>query len=446
MNRLIEDRIGERARVYSEERAILVGLDLGKDASWQEQESMEELIELAQTAGVQILHTIIQKRNKPDPATFIGEGKAEQLRDLASQVSAHVLIFNDALTPAQARNLEELIQKKIIDRPQLIMDIFALRARSKEAKLQVELAQLEYLLPRLRGWAEKLGQTGAGIGTRGPGETRMSQERHTIRQRVHAIKEKLGKAEQEREVRRKQRDKQNVAQIALVGYTNTGKSTLLHKLTGAETFVEDKLFATLETLTRRTQLPDGHEVVFTDTVGFIKKLPHQLVPAFKSTLESARDADLILNVLDVSSHGLFDQWRTINEVLNEIFNGQPRPPMLNVFNKTDKLASVEDQQRLGQARQEIGHTVEISALEEKNLDGLLLAIAHTLGDRVERVTVEIPYKSAGLIDQIHHWGKVFREDYDSEKITIDAELEKRYVAELEKKSQRNGIKLVHNHQ
>jgi GTP-binding protein HflX len=443
MNRLIEDRIGERARVYSDERAILVGLDLGKAANWQEQESMEELIELAQTAGVNVLHTVIQKRSRPDPATFIGEGKGEQLRALAYQVSAHVVIINDALTPAQARNLEELIQKKIIDRPQLIMDIFALRAKSKEAKLQVELAQLEYLLPRLRGWAEKLGQAGAGIGTRGPGETRMAQERHAIRQRIHAIKERLAKAEQERVVRNKQRDKKNVAQVVLVGYTNTGKSTLLEKLTGAEAFIEDKLFATLETLTRKTQLPDRREVVFTDTVGFIKKLPHQLVPAFESTLESVRDADLILNVLDASSYGLLDQWRTINEVMNEIFDEKPRPPMLNVLNKIDRLSSPEDQQRLSQARQEMGSIVEISALEQKNLDGLLWAIAQALGDRIERVTVEIPYTSAGLIDQIHHWGNVVRENYDSEKITIEAELEKRYVAELEKKAQKNGIKLVH---
>jgi GTP-binding protein HflX len=295
----------------------------------------------------------------------------------------------------------------------------------------------------LRGWAEKLGQAGAGIGTRGPGETRMSQERHAIRQRIHTIKARLAKAEQERAVRSKQREKQNTAQIALIGYTNTGKSTLLHKLTGTETFIENKLFATLETLTRRTQLPDGHEVVFTDTVGFIKKLPHQLVPAFESTLESARDADLILNILDVSSAGLLDQWRTTNEVLKDVFKEKPRPPMLSVLNKIDTLSSVEDFQRLGQARQEIGHTIEVSAREEQNLTELLWEIAHALGDRLERVSVEIPYASAGLIDQIHHWGKVFREDYDTEKITIDAELEKRYVAELEKKAQRNGVRLVH---
>jgi GTP-binding protein HflX len=378
MNQLIEDRLGERARVCAGERAILVGLDVGHRAEWQERESIEELIELARTAGLDVLRTVLQKRERPDPAFFIGKGKAEELRELAAKADAHVIVFNDALTPAQARNLEERIQRKIIDRAQLIMNIFAQRARSKEAKLQVELAQLEYLLPRLRGWAETLGQPGAGIGTRGPGETRLAQERHAIRQRTHTIKEQLAKAEQERAVRRKRREKRKIPQIALVGYTNTGKSTLLRVLTGAETFIEDKLFATLDPLTRQMYLPDGRLVVITDTVGFIKKLPHQLIPAFASTLETAQTADLLLNVLDVSNPNLFDHWRTITEVLNTIFKNGDRPPMLNVLNKADRLQTPEDHQRLEEARQTIPHGVVISAREGIGIEDLKKRMAENL--------------------------------------------------------------------
>ncbi len=378
MNQLIEDRLGERARVYAGERAILVGLDVGHGADWQERESIAELMELARTAGLEILRTVLQKRDRPDPAFFIGKGKADELRALAAKADAQVIVFNDALTPAQARNLEERIQRKIIDRAQLIMNIFAQRARSKEAKLQVELAQLEYLLPRLRGWAETLGQPGAGIGTRGPGETRLAQERHAIRQRTHALREQLAKAEQERAVRRKLREKRQIPEIALVGYTNTGKSTLLRVLTGAETFIEDKLFATLDPLTRQMYLPDGRLVVITDTVGVIKKLPHQLIPAFASTLEAAQTADLLLNVLDVSNPNLFDHWRTITEVLNTIFKNGDRPPMLNVLNKVDRVQTPEDHQRLAEARQTIPQSVVISARDGVGIEELQERIAEHL--------------------------------------------------------------------
>lgn len=387
MNQLIEDRLGERARVREGERALLVGLDLGQKATWQERESMEELIELAQTAKLTVLRTIIQKRDHPDPAYFIGKGKAEELKTLAGAAQADVVILNDALTPAQARNLEELIQKKIIDRAQLILNIFAQRARSKEAKLQVELAQLEYLLPRLRGWAEALGQPGAGIATRGPGETRLVQEREAIKRRIHSLKERLLKAEQERAVRRKLRQKNEIPQIALLGYTNTGKSTLLQALTGAETFVEDKLFATLDPLTRQLRLPNGQLVVMTDTVGLIKKLPHQLVPAFASTLEAIREADLLLNVLDVSSPHLLDHWRTVQQVLREVFGDAPRPPMLNLLNKIDKINSVQDleaQQRLAEAHHLIPDVVEISARERIGLERLREQIAQVFEGTVNR--------------------------------------------------------------
>jgi GTP-binding protein HflX len=260
----------------------------------------------------------------------------------------------------------------------LIMNIFAQRARSKEAKLQVELAQLEYLLPRLRGWAEALGQPGAGIGTRGPGETRLAQERHAIRRRMHTIKEQLAKVAQERAVRRKLRVRRHIPEIALIGYTNTGKSTLLRALTGAETFIEDKLFATLDPLTRKLLLPNGKLVVVTDTVGFIKKLPHELIPAFAATLEAARDADLLLNVLDISSPHVFDHWRTIVEVLNDIFKNGHRPPLINALNKADKLQTPEDYQRLEVARSTIPQAVVVSAQEGTGLQELLQRIMQVL--------------------------------------------------------------------
>jgi len=438
---LIEDRLGERARIYGNEKALLVGLDLGEGASWQEGESIEELIELSRTAGVQVLHTLIQKRPSPDPSHFIGKGKVEQLRAMAHASGADTVIFNDALTPAQARNLEEKLDKKIIDRAQLILSIFSQRAHSKEAKLQVELAQLEYLLPRLRGWGEALEQLGGGIGTRGPGEMRIEQERRQIKNRIHKIKERLAEVERERQTRRKLRERREIPQIAIIGYTNTGKSTLLNKLCNADAFVEDKLFATLDPLTRRSTLPDGKEVVFIDTVGFIKKLPHQLIPAFESTLEAAREADLLLNVLDVSNPNLFDHWRTINEVLNEIFKDREHPPLLNVLNKIDRLSAEEDHARLEKAKAELNHTVEVSALAGTNLDKLMQRIGQELEGRKERILIEIPYTQAGLVDLIHRWGRVYQERYEPDKIYIEASLERRRLAGLQQKIQRDGVTL-----
>lgn len=439
MSRLIEDRIGERSRVYGREKAILVGVVQGRDL--EERETIEELIALSYTANVEVLHVILQRRTKPDPSYFIGEGKAEQLRELCQQTGANAIIFNDSLTPAQGRNLEELIGVKIIDRSQLILDIFAQRAQSKEAKLQVELAQLEYLLPRLRGWGEALGQLGAGIGTRGPGETKLEMERQAINRRIHRIKERLAQAAQERKLRRKQRLRRSVPEIVILGYTNTGKSTLLQALCGTETLIEDKLFATLDPKARRACLPHGQQVVFIDTVGFIRQLPHQLVPAFHSTLDSVREADVLLNILDASSKSLFQQHETIQHVLGELFGEEPRPPMLNVLNKIDRLVAAEDLSRLERARREIQPLVEISAQQKLNLDQLLGQIAQMLDSQKERVHVEIPYSQAGLVEKLHEWGKVHQERYESDKIVVEAILERTFVAALEKLSRQSGVLL-----
>ncbi len=436
---LLEDRLGRRARVYGRERAILVGVIQGRGLA--EREVIEELISLSRTAGVEVLHVILQRRDRPDPSYFIGEGKAEQLRELARAAQADAIIFNDSLSPAQGRNLEELIGVKIIDRVQLILDIFAQRAQSKEAKLQVELAQLEYLLPRLRGWGEALGQLGAGIGTRGPGETKLEMERQAIRRRIHRIKERLKEAAEERKLRRKQRVRRAIAEIAILGYTNTGKSTLLKALCGTETLIEDKLFATLDPKARRTRLPDSREVVFIDTVGFIRRLPHQLVPAFHSTLESVREADLLLNVLDASSRSLFAQHQTIQRVLAEIFGDERRPPLLHVLNKIDQLSTPEDFSRLEQARREIQPMVEISAQRGTNLDVLCARVAELLHSHREQVHLEIPYSQAGLVEKLHEWGQIYQERYEPDRIVIEASLERTYVAALEKASQKNGVSL-----
>lgn len=437
----MEDRVGIRGRVYGEEKAILVGVITGQDER-EERERMQELIALSKTANIEVLHVIVQRRPRPDASYFIGKGKAEQIRDLAEEAGADAIIFNESLSPAQGRNLEELAGIKIIDRSQLILDIFAQRARSKEAKLQVELAQLEYLQPRLRGWGEALGQLGAGIGTRGPGETKLELERQAIKRRIHKIKKRLEQTAVERDLRRRQRARRAVPEIALIGYTNTGKSTLLQALSGADTLVENKLFATLDPRARKVKLPQGREVVFIDTVGFIRKLPHQLVPAFQSTLETARDADLLLNILDASNPALFEQHHTIQEITMEIFGDDPRPPMLNVINKVDQLSTNEEFERLEKARFELQPLVEISAKERLYLDGMMEKISHMLNVHCERVWVEIPYSEKSLVGKLHSWGEIYEERYEQDKIVIEALLDEGIIASLEKAAGRNGIHLI----
>lgn len=334
---LIEDRLGIRARVYGRERAILVGIADGPS----EQEAFRELESLAVTAGISTLATVVQNRRRSDPATFVGRGKVDEIKAAAAELDADAILFNDELSPAQARNLEEAIGRKVVDRTQLILDIFAQRAATKEAKLQVELAQLRYLLPRLRGWGMALTRVGGGaaggVGTRGPGETRLELDRNKISRRIHTLEKRLVKATAERGVRRKRRMKSDLPRIALVGYTNTGKSTLLNRLCGADAFVEDKLFATLDSVVRRGVVAPGRLALFADTVGFIRELPHHLVPAFAATLEAVRHADVLIHVVDVAKPTWEDDHRTVLEILEqEVFREQEeRPETLNALNKID---------------------------------------------------------------------------------------------------------------
>jgi len=335
---LIEDRLGVRARIYGTEQAILVGIAMERE---DDEELLRELELLVDTAGIPSLATVVQNRKRPDPATYIGKGKVDELRGAAEELGADVLVFNNDLSPAQARNLEERLNRKVIDRTQLIMDIFAQRAATKEAKLQVELAQLRYLLPRLRGWGMALTRIGGGasggIGTRGPGETQLELDRNKINRRIHALEKRIEKTREERAVRRKRRDRSALPQVALVGYTNSGKSTLLNRLCEEETFVEDRLFATLDTKVRRGEVAPGRVVLFADTVGFIRDLPHNLVPAFAATLEAARHCDLLLHVVDASKATLESDHRAVLRTLEEeVFHDtDERPPMLTVLNKID---------------------------------------------------------------------------------------------------------------
>lgn len=429
---LIEDRVGKRARVKAKERAILVGVDLTypeEEVLWTTDESLKELASLAETAGVRIADRIVQRRSNPDPKFYIGKGKVEEIRELAKELGVHVVLFNDELRPAQARNLEENIGAKIVDRPQLIMDIFAQRAQTKEAKLQVELAQYEYLLPRLRGWGESLERQAGGIGTRGPGQTRLARDREKVQRRIDSIRAKLKEAEKELDVRRKRRLESNVPIVALIGYTNTGKTTLLNSLTGSEGFKEDKLFATLDPLTRKFELPDRRRVLLTDTVGLIRKLPHQLIPAFKSTLKSARSADLLLNLMDATQEKLEARWQTVNRILNEeIFDeDQKRPPMINVINKIDLLEPAREIESLTSG---IENSVAISAKEGDNLAELKDLIAKELGDEVKEIKLHLPYDKAEILDWLHNNGEVKTEEYKGEEIYIVGKIEQHLLSEL----------------
>jgi len=303
--------------------------------------SIRELELLADTAGISTLAVLVQKRRRPHPATFIGRGKVEELKAAVGELEADVVIFNEELRPAQARNLEKALNRKVVDRTQLIMDIFAQRATTKEARLQVELAQLHYLLPRLRGWGTSLTRAGGravgGVGTRGPGETQLELDRNKIYLRIHSLERRLKKAASERAVRRSKRTQSELPEVVLIGYTNSGKSTLLNRLCSSDVFVEDKLFATLDTRVRRAEIVPGREVLISDTVGFIQDLPHDLVPAFAATLEAAQTADLILHVVDVSKPSWEADVRAVMDTLeSEVFQeDDDRPVILTVLNKVD---------------------------------------------------------------------------------------------------------------
>jgi GTP-binding protein HflX len=364
-------------------------------------ERLKELEALALTAGVPAVAEIVQRRSRPDPSSYIGRGKVAEVREIASGEDADVVIFDHALSPAQARNLEEALGRKVVDRSQLILDIFAQRASTKESKLQVELAQLTYLLPRLRGWGMALTRLGGGIGTRGPGETQLELDRNKVMRRIHALERQLRKARGERALRRRRRVRANLPRVALVGYTNSGKSTLLNRLAKSSGLVEDKLFATLTPFVRRADLEGGRTILLIDTVGFVQALPHELVPAFASTLEAAREADLILHVIDAASPTALAQRDVVVETLSEaVFDGAAMPPRLDVWNKSDLVSSGALELPL-----ECDAGVLISAREGDGIEELQSRIL-TLLDRhsTEEGTWLVPFTATSLVYELrrHH--------------------------------------------
>lgn len=356
------------------EKAILAGLAIeGKGNLCQVDESMEELKHLASSAGAQVLSSFIQERASPDPKYLLGRGKVQTITEKAAEEGADLIIFDKELSPAQVRNLEDATGVKVLDRTGLILDIFAQRARTKEGKLQVELAQLKYLLPRLVGRHKYLSRLGGGIGTRGPGEKKLEVDRRRIKKRISYITSELEKVKKHRTLYRRARKKASMSVVALVGYTNAGKSTLLYSLTGADVTREDRLFSTLDPITRRLTLSNGYRVLLTDTVGFIRHIPHQLIAAFKSTLEEVVFADVILHVIDLSQPDYDKQCQAVRGVLAEI--GAGTKTILDVYNKIDSIA---DDRWLSKMIRRHPEAVFISAKENQFLDNLLEALKDTL--------------------------------------------------------------------
>ena len=403
---LAEDRVKaaiEKGGLVEEaEKVMLISTD--------SEESLDELASLAETAGAMVITRVIQNRQKPDSATYIGSGKAEELALTCQAMEIDLAILDDELTGAQQKNLEGILGVRVIDRTALILDIFAQRAQSAEGKLQVELAQMKYRLPRLTGLGTSLSRLGGGIGTRGPGETRLEVDRRRIRKRIDDLEGQLREIKKQRDLRRARREKTGQTTVALVGYTNAGKSTLLNALSGADVLVEDKLFATLDPVMRSVDLPENRSCLVVDTVGFIRKLPHQLVQAFRSTLEEALYADLLVVVSDLSSPHYAQQRATVFEVLNDL--GAADKPILEALNKADQVS--------------IGGVIEpadailISAKNGAGLDKLKAEISRRIASLRHRAELVIPYGKGAVLSLIHGKGQVLEEEYTAEGTRVAA--------------------------
>lgn len=407
IERILDKQTGTASLQVMSERAILIGMEWGRnDSLWTVDDSLEELKQLADTAGATVIKKFIQKRPKPDPAFFIGRGKVQELVLYAQQENIDLCIFDEELSPAQQRNIESVMGIRILDRTALILDIFAQRARTNEGKLQVELAQLQYTLPRIMGKGLMLSKLGGGIGTRGPGETKLEVDRRRIRDRIAFIKEQIEKVKAVRSLHRSKRKKNNVFEVSLVGYTNAGKSTLLNTLTNSDIYAKDQLFATLDPTTRQLTLPNKQEIIITDTVGFIQRLPHQLIAAFRSTLEVVTEADLLVHVIDVSHELYKEQAAAVHEVLKEI--GAETKPVITVYNKIDKLppdSKLADRLALEE------DTVCISAAKKLNLETLQQMIESHLKSKAVEVTLCIPYAETAKAAQLHETANVLEQEY-----------------------------------
>lgn len=400
-------------------RAVLVSVNTGE---FDAEQSLCELSELAATAGAVTVATATQNRDAYDKATCVGAGRLEEIKQTCDNENADLIIFDHELTATQLRNIEDIAGVRVIDRTMLILDIFAMRANTKEGRVQVELAQQRYRLPRLAGIGTQMSRLGGGIGTRGPGETKLETDKRHIRSRIKHLEAELSELEARRNMLRSRRKKDNVQTVAIVGYTNAGKSTLLNALTGAGVLAENKLFATLDPTARALLLPDGRSVLLIDTVGLIRRLPHHLIEAFKSTLEEAAQADLILHVCDASSEQARQQAQVTLSLLSEL--GCAETPVITVFNKCDMLESIPKDSG-GE------NNVFISAATGYGLDRLLIKISRTLEARSRRMSLLLPYDKAGLTAKIRKEGKVFKEEYRADGIFVDALVDRTLYSDVE---------------
>ncbi len=396
------------------DKAILAGLDAAVFSKEEtaDESTLEELKALLETAGGTAVGTLLQSRPAPDPHSFLGEGKVEELRQAVEATDANMVIFDNDLSPSQIRTLEDVTGATVIDRSALILDIFAQRAKTREGRLQVELAQYQYLLPRLSGMGKSLSRQGGGIGTRGPGETRLESDRRHIRTRLSRLQQELKEVRRVRGVQRQLREKNSVPVVALIGYTNAGKSTLLNALTGAGIPANNRLFDTLDTTTRRLTVSDTLDVLLSDTVGFIAKLPHNLVEAFQATLEELQYADLLLHVIDASDPERETHMEVVEKLASQL--APQSVPIIEVYNKADLV----EPQLLPVGE----NKVAISAATGTGLSKLLELMEQNLDTGVKRVTVKLPYSAAGEVDRIHREGKVFSSEYENDGILVDAAL------------------------
>jgi GTP-binding protein HflX len=416
-----------RANTYHEvesaERAVLVCVENDETV---EEYAVEELRSLATTAGAEVLGDYHQHRRDPDPASYIGRGKMEELLAGVKDVNANLVIVDSELTPTQQRNMQEALGVRVIDRTQLILDIFGQRAHTREGKLQVELAQLTYMLPRLMNLYTKFERQQGGIGVRGgAGETKLEADRRKVRERISDLQEELAEVRSQRQQQRSLRRKLPFPVASLVGYTSAGKSTLLNTLSGADVFADPKLFATLDPTTRRVVLPDGWAILLTDTVGFIRNLPHDLVAAFRATLEEVNEADFLIHVVD-ASHPQFElQQKAVDEVLDEL--GAGGKPTITVYNKADQ---VEDQYRLRQLVVETPNACAISARSGEGMPDFMDRVVATLKDLLVPLTLEVPYDRSDMVAKCYEYGRVLRAEYRNNCIFVEAEVTRDLAGKL----------------
>jgi GTP-binding protein HflX len=421
---LKQGRYGSVPTRPPEERAVLVGVQT-PGSPWKVEDSLDELEQLAATAGVRTLGRLTQKLDTPHPATFIGKGKLQELADLRASTGATVVLFDDELSPSQERNLEEKLGVMVIDRTALILDIFARRARTREGRLQVELAQLEYRLPRLtRMWTHLSRQGVGGVGLRGPGETQLEVDRRKARERIDHIKDEIEQVRRQRRTSRERRREEGFPVVALVGYTNAGKSTLLNKLAGASVLAENKLFATLDPTTRQVQLPGGTISLWTDTVGFIQKLPTGLVAAFRATLEEIGEADALVHVVDITHENAEEQAATVAETLESL--GAAEKATVVALNKVDRMVAGADGEPADLEAETPEGYVLVSAERGWGLDRLLEVVQDLLDGDLREVRVVLPYAQSSLVDLFHQRGQVLEEEYCEDGTRIHGRIPERY--------------------